>query len=135
MTAGLLLIADDDADFVDMLAARFESRGYRVLAARDGGDALRAFAKERPAVTMIDVHMPKVDGLLALREMIALEPGAKIIAMSGLPDDRVAALMVEEGACDFLVKPFDLAAAELSVEVNMIAAFDRITPLERWVSG
>jgi DNA-binding response OmpR family regulator len=122
MRDSLILIVDDDADFVAMLAGRFSSLGYRVLTALDGHAALKAFGRARPAVVLLDVHMPEVDGLLLLREMREREPDARIIAMSGLPDDRVAHLMLEEGACDFLVKPFDLAAAETSVSVNMIAA-------------
>ncbi len=120
MIPGLILIADDDQDFVDMLAARFESLGYRVLTAKDGDVALHAFDRERPGLVLLDIHMPNVDGLFVLREMREIEPEARVIVMTGLPTSKSAALMIEEGACDFLVKPFDFSTVENSVSVNML---------------
>lgn len=64
-----ILIADDDADMRMLLAAMLESEGYTVLQAENGQEAVEMARKELPALVMLDIHMPVMDGLKACKEI------------------------------------------------------------------
>jgi two-component system, OmpR family, alkaline phosphatase synthesis response regulator PhoP len=64
-----ILVADDDKDFREILATAFEGAGFVVIQARDGEDAVKKAKKEKPHLILLDVEMPKMDGLDALLEL------------------------------------------------------------------
>ena len=64
-----ILIADDDADMRMLLATMLESEGYTVLQAENGQEAVEMARKELPALVMLDIHMPVMDGLKACKEI------------------------------------------------------------------
>ena len=64
-----ILIADDDAEMLDMLSSMLESEGYIVIQAENGLEAVELARKELPALVMLDIHMPKMDGLKVCREI------------------------------------------------------------------
>lgn len=64
-----ILLADDDAEMREMLASMLESEGYAVIQAENGLEAVEMARKELPALVMLDIHMPKMDGLTACREI------------------------------------------------------------------
>ena len=64
-----ILIADDDADMRMLLATMLESEGYAVLQAENGQEAVELARKELPALVMLDIHMPVMDGLKACKEI------------------------------------------------------------------
>ena len=81
-----VLLADDDADLVDVLAARLRAGGYEVLCAHDGEEALRLATAERPQVIILDLLMPKLDGNEVAQRLKAEPATATILVMflSGL---------------------------------------------------
>jgi len=64
-----ILIADDDTDMLELLGAMLESEGYTVVKAENGQEAVEMARKELPALVMLDIHMPKMDGLTACKEI------------------------------------------------------------------
>ena len=64
-----ILIADDDAEMLDMLSSMLESEGYIVIQAENGLEAVELARKELPALVMLDIHMPKMDCLKVCREI------------------------------------------------------------------
>lgn len=105
-----ILIVDDDSDLRELLRITLQDQGYEVDVARDGGDGLAHLQRRRYRLLLLDLLMPRVDGLVVLRtlrDQPALRPPA-VIVVSGLhqQDDVLPAL--EAGADDYLVKPFDL---------------------------
>lgn len=104
-----LLLADDDEEFRHVLAETLERMGHVVVQAREGQEALDAYAKESFDLVLMDLIMPKREGIETIREMTKCYPGVKIIAMSGggmfIPIDflRVAR---QVGAVEILIKPF-----------------------------
>ena len=64
-----ILIADDDADMRMLLATMLESEGYTVMQAENGQEAVEMARKELPALVMLDIHMPVMDGLKACKEI------------------------------------------------------------------
>lgn len=66
-----ILIADDDADMLELLTVMLEGEGYTVLKAENGLQAVEMARKELPALVMLDIHMPVMDGLKACKEIKA----------------------------------------------------------------
>ena len=112
MTKPTLLIVDDDEDIrVQMKWALAED--YEVVMAGDRADALAAFAAVSPVVTLLDLGLPPrpndpEEGLAALSALLARDPLAKVIVVSGQGDKQNALRAVGAGAYDFLCKPVDM---------------------------
>ncbi|MBU2574686.1 MAG: response regulator [Elusimicrobia bacterium] len=67
--ANKILIADDDSEMLDTLAELLEAEGYEVIQAENGLEAVESAKKELPALVMLDIHMPKMNGLKACKEI------------------------------------------------------------------
>ena len=107
-----VLVAEDSQDTRDMLKRAFELKGYRVYEAEDGQEALDMARKCRPSLIVIDLNMPVLDGLEAVKNIRELEaPGEQIpivaITAYDVPGMEDAAL--ETGCNRYLRKPLDLA--------------------------
>ncbi len=112
LPAPLVLVAEDNEANVRLLASYLRAKGYRVSVARNGRDALAAARSEPPAVILMDLQMPVMDGLEAMGRLRA-EPdprlsGIPVIVLTAraMPGDRAGA--IEAGADDYLAKPVDL---------------------------
>ena len=108
MTGMRILVVDDDAAVRDSLARTLRFEGYRVDTARDGQEALDAVRADEPDAVVLDVSMPRMDGLQACRQLRGdglLVPVLMLTARDSV-GDRVAGL--DAGADDYLVKPFAL---------------------------
>ena len=104
-----ILVVDDDPVIQKLLAVNFEMEGYHVVTASDGEEALDRVAAERPAVVVLDVMMPKVDGIEVLRRIKAnpITANTPVLLLSAKAqaqdiDDGMAA-----GADFYLTKPFE----------------------------
>ncbi len=106
----LILFADDNETSVDLVTAYVELRGLRLAVARDGLEAVQLAATLRPALILLEVQIPKLDGMAAIRQIRAFPdlPRLPIIALTALamPGDRERYLAA--GADDFLSKPISL---------------------------
>lgn len=108
---GYLLIVEDDPDILKLLDTTLQFRGYRVVTARNGKEGLDAVQKERPAIVVADIMMPKLDGF-GLVHRLRLNPETRdipvifITATYVTPEDKDFALTI--GATRFLQKPVDL---------------------------
>jgi DNA-binding response OmpR family regulator len=118
-----ILVVDDDAKIVRLVRTYLEREGFRVVEASDGRSALAAIALEAPALVVLDVMLPEVDGLSVLRAVrrTARTP-ILMLSARGTTADRIAGLT--EGADDYLPKPF--SPAELVVRIKRI--LDRSAP-------
>jgi DNA-binding response OmpR family regulator len=110
-----ILVVDDDAKIVSLVRMYLERAGYPVVDAADGRAALSAIALEAPALVVLDVMLPEVDGIAVL-EAIRRTDRTPVIILSarGLVDDRLKGLAA--GADDYLPKPFSPAELVLRVE-------------------
>ncbi len=114
--APLILVADDDEDIRLLVTMRLERAGYRVVAARNGDEAMQLAAEHDPDLLVLDVSMPVLNGHDLCLALTADNPSPPpVIFLSGrtMPNDRVLGL--EAGAVDYMTKPFD--AKELITRV------------------
>ena len=102
-----VLLVDDDAAILEVLAARLESAGFATLPARSAEEALAKLAETDVALVISDVRMPGMGGRGLLKEVVAGWPGLPVILLTayGAIPDAVSA--VKDGAADYLTKPFD----------------------------
>lgn len=102
-----VLIVDDEAPLVRMLAAHLTEMGYRVVSASDGVEAMRVVKEESPDVVLCDIVMPDIDGIEVLRQVKQTYPRLPVIMMTGYAErDNLDACIVA-GAEDYLSKPFN----------------------------
>ena len=115
--ASPILVVDDDVKIVRLVRTYLEREGFRVVEASDGRAALAAIALETPALVVLDLMLPEVDGLSIVRAVRRTDR-TPIVMLSarGTTSDRIAGLA--EGADDYLAKPF--SPAELVVRIKRV---------------
>ena len=113
--AARVLVVDDDLATVELLQEFLSTKGYEVLTASDGAEALRTVKAERPHLLLLDVMMPKMDGLEVLRQVRAIDPTVGVIMVTGLTEEAIGRQAMELGAFDYIVKPLDLPYLERSL--------------------
>ena len=111
-TAETLLLVDDEAQSLRILSETLAGEGLRLLIARSGAEALVIAAREAPALVLLDIMMPGMNGF-EVCERLMQDPGTRdsaVIFLSGLDDieDKVRGLRL--GAVDYITKPFDVGA-------------------------
>jgi adenylate cyclase len=125
-----ILIADDNAMNLDILRTRLATHGYDILAATDGEEALALAREKQPDLILLDIVMPKLDGLEVcrrLREDPAL-PFMPIILVTARTDTRDVVAGLEAGGDEYLTKPVDQAAlvARVKSMLRMKALHDTV---------
>lgn len=128
-----ILIADDDADLIEGLRWYLEAEGYEVIAAPDGEAAIDCFRQEQPDLAILDIMMPKMDGIKVC-ETISAESDAMIMMLSARDGeiDKVRALKL--GADDYVTKPFQVSEVVARIQA-LIRRKDRgraNAPAYRW---
>lgn len=106
-----ILIVDDEESIAWGLRTAFTRAGHRVTVVATAEDAIKKVSANPPAVLFLDIRLPGMDGLTALKELTTLAPRAAIIVMTAHGDLNTAVQAVAGGAFDYLSKPFDLATA------------------------
>ena len=112
-----ILVVDDELSIRQILETRLSIRGYKVILAANGEEALQLFRKEQPNLVILDIMLPKIDGYQVCSE-IRKESSVPIIMLTALGDisDRVMGL--ELGADDYVMKPF--SPKELEARVRAV---------------
>ena len=106
MTVRVLVV--DDAIFMRSMIRDIFARSPFVVAgeAEDGEEGVRLYREIRPDLTTMDIVMPRMDGLTALREIVRFDPRARVVMCSALGQEALIAEAIQIGAKDFIVKPF-----------------------------
>lgn len=102
-----ILIVDDAAFMRMMIKDILTKNGYDVVAeAGDGAQAIEKYKEHRPDLVTMDITMPEVDGIAALKQIRAIDPNAKVIMCSAMGQQAMVIDAIQAGAKDFIVKPF-----------------------------
>jgi DNA-binding response OmpR family regulator len=107
LDSSTILLVDDEDSVQKLLAYPLEREGFRVLQARDGEEALDRFASERVDLVVLDVMLPKLDGLEVCKRLRA-ESEVPIIMLTARDDELDKVLGLELGADDYITKPFSI---------------------------
>ena len=107
LSSGTILLVDDEEDLLDLLSYALQREGFDVLTAQDGVEALRIARKERPDLIVLDIMMPKMDGLETCQRLredanLRLTP---ILMLTARSEERDEILGLDAGADDYLTKP------------------------------
>jgi two-component system chemotaxis response regulator CheY len=98
----------DDAEFLRVrISKMLIGDGYDVVEAENGLIAVDKYKSEKPDVVLMDITMPEMDGLTALKEIRAFDSQAKVIMLTALGQESVVLEAIKSGAKDFVVKPFE----------------------------
>jgi DNA-binding response OmpR family regulator len=116
----MILIADDDEDILQLLSFRLERAGYEIVQARNGKEALRLALEAEPALAILDVMMPGLDGYEVTRELRAngATSSMPIILLTAKAQASDLGRGLAAGADDYVKKPFD--ARELKDRVERL---------------
>lgn len=120
-----ILVCDDDEMLVELLLHRLETRGFRVLVARDGGEAMAMAEEERPDAIVLDSMMPVMNGEQVLRQFRSRveNSGVPVIMLTARRQERDILGALELGANEYLTKPF--IPEELITRLNRLLGAGR----------
>ncbi len=117
MRRSTVLIVDDEQTLRNFMRRNLEARGFRVLTAADGLEALHQFEQHQPDLIILDLLMPRLDGMEVLRR-IRSHDTVPIIVLTALDDEEDKITALEQGADDYLTKPFSVG--ELLARVHAV---------------
>ena len=112
---GRVLVVDDDPNVQEILREFLSAKGYEIITAGDGAEGLRRVKEERPHLILLDVQMPKMDGLEVLRRLREIDKEVSVIMITSVNEQEIARQAIELGAFDYIVKPLDLPYLEQSL--------------------
>lgn len=115
--SGLVIVADDEQSVRAVTARALRAMGFEVLDAEDGAAAVQLFREhqERVALVLLDMTMPRMNGVEAFRAIREADPGARVVMMSGYSEQDATDRLATEGLAGFLQKPYELATLQATV--------------------
>jgi len=120
-----VLVVDDESEVREVLVGYLQSKGFDVLPAGDGDEALRRFVEYHPHVVLLDIQMPGLSGMETLRRIKALGQQTCVIMVSGQADEQLARRALTLGAGDYIRKPVDFTYLSSVLETHLLmAGFD-----------
>ncbi len=111
-----VLIIEDDKAIVDVLKMILEHDGYVVDYSFNGPSGIEKFKKQLPDVVLLDIKMPRMDGIEVLQELKKINSGSVVIMISGHGNIETAVQTTKLGAYDFISKPFDVQRLKLTIQ-------------------
>ena len=107
MSGELILLVDDEPNIIELAQLYLEREGYQVISVQDGRSALEAVAERRPALMVLDLMLPEIDGLEVCRALRGKKDPVAILMLTARDEDIDKILGLELGADDYLTKPFN----------------------------
>jgi PAS domain S-box-containing protein len=123
MSGNRILIADDEADIALILKLQLEDAGFVTARARDGVEALEILAREQFELLLLDIKMPRLDGLQVLQKVRSDLPQMVVIMMTAHGSETIAVEAMKKGAADYITKPF--STDDLLKRVERALQFNR----------
>ncbi len=110
-----VLVVDDEPDAVELLQEFLTSKGYEVITAQGGEEALRSVKEDRPHLILLDVRMPKMNGLEVLKRVKEIDREVGVIMVTAVNEEETGRQALSLGAFDYITKPLDLKYLERSL--------------------
>ena len=112
-----VLVVDDAIFMRRMLKDIIEEAGHKVVAeAGNGREGIDLYKKHKPDVVTMDIIMPEVGGIEAVKGIIQFDPQAKVLMVSAMGQQQLVVEAIQAGAKDFVVKPFEASKVKTALE-------------------
>ena len=118
-----VLLVDDEPGILRVLGISLADRGYRVMTAESGEEALRVFHEARPEVILTDIKMPGMDGIELLKRIKAESPNTEVIMITGHGEMELAIQSLKYDASDFITKPIN----DETLDIALRRAIERLS--------
>ena len=115
-----VLIVDDEQDVCDMLKKYLTKKGYEAIIAQSGEEAITKVREERPHIVLLDIKMPGMNGVEALKKIREADKEVGIVMITAVKDDVVGRKCMELGAYDYITKPLNLDYLETVLLVKLL---------------
>ncbi|MCR4696604.1 MAG: response regulator [Lachnospiraceae bacterium] len=103
-----ILIVDDSRTSRKILREIFTEAGHEIVAeAENGQDGVEKYSEFKPDIVTLDITMPVLDGLAALKEIKKIDPNAKVVMVTAIGKQNMVVEAIKSGASEFVTKPFD----------------------------
>ncbi|MBI4737706.1 MAG: response regulator [candidate division NC10 bacterium] len=110
-----VLVVDDEPDAVELLQEFLTAKGYDVITASDGEEALRQVKEHRPHLILLDVRMPRLNGMEVLKRVREIDHEVGVIMVTAVNEEETGREALKMGAFDYITKPLDLQYLERSL--------------------
>lgn len=114
-----ILVVDDEPEVCNMLKKFLTKKGHEVYTALNGEDALSVVKEERPHVVLLDIIMPKMDGIECLKQIRELDKEVGVIMITAVKQEEVGKQALKLGAFDYITKPLSLQYLEDCLMVKL----------------
>ena len=124
-----ILIVDDALIMRQRIRDIAEAAGWQVAGeAGDGEEAVALYRRERPDLVTLDIVMPKLDGVSALKQITEMDPQARVVMVSAVNQKGKLAECIQAGAIDFIVKPFEKSSLRRFFDKYLVAGSPQKEP-------
>ncbi len=110
-----ILVVDDEPAVRELFKDLLEHKGYEVITAASGAEALTAVREQRPQLVLLDILMPDMDGVETLEQIRQIDRVVPIIMLTAVVHEEIAKESLRKGALDYITKPVDFDYLELSI--------------------
>jgi DNA-binding response OmpR family regulator len=114
-----ILVVDDEIAIVDVLKSFLEEKGHKVFSAYDGEQAVEVAKQERPHLILLDIYLPKMDGIEVLKAVRSFDESMGVIMITAFREEQIAKQALSLGAFDYITKPFDFDYLERALETKL----------------
>ncbi len=115
-----ILAVDDEPKNLELIAARLSSKGYRLVTAESGKQALERIRKEKPALVLLDIMMPEMDGVEVLKQIKAIDKDIPVAMVTAVWDNAEGKKCMDLGAYEYVTKPIDFNYLETAVFIKLL---------------
>ncbi|MFQ6109041.1 MAG: sigma-54-dependent transcriptional regulator [Candidatus Aminicenantales bacterium] len=110
-----ILVIDDDPLIRKTLSSHLSQEGYEILLAEDGEEGIELYEESLPDLVILDIRLPDIDGIEALRRIKQKDENASVIIMTAYDDMKTTVEAIKSGAFEYMVKPLDLVELDLTI--------------------
>ncbi|MDV2503851.1 MAG: response regulator [bacterium] len=114
-----ILVVDDERAVCKILRLFLEDKGYSVVEAYSGDEAIEVYKRESPDVVLLDIRMPGKDGVETLHELKELDPEASVIMVTAVNEEDIAKEAMDEGAFEYITKPINREYLEMALMTKL----------------
>ncbi len=118
-TKKAILVVDDNPTHLNLLGVKLSRKGYRLITAQSGEEALKAIELERPGLVLLDMMMPKMSGIEVLKKIKGIDSEIPVAMVTAVWDKEEGKKCFEAGAYEYITKPVDFNRLETAILVKL----------------